>query len=82
LKTTGGKGSFVIYTSCDGIEWDEGTVLVENLRPACFYSSNLTVKLPNGKERMLVKYSENYHVGVVEGEWGQVNSMLMLIESV
>ncbi len=81
-ESEGGKGSFVIYTSCDGIEWDEGTVLVKNLRPACFYSSNLTVKLPDGKERMLVKYSENYHVGVVEGEWGQVNSMLMLIESV
>lgn len=81
-ESEGGKGSFVIYTSKDGIEWDDGTVLVKNLRPACFYSSNLTVKLPNGKERMLVKYSENIHVGVVDGKWGQVNSMMTFIESV
>ncbi len=80
-ESEGGKGSFVIYTSKDGINWDDGVVMAKDLRPACFYSSNLTVKLPNGKSRMLIKYSENYHKGVVEGKWGQVNSMLALLEN-
>ena len=81
-ESEGGKGSFVIYTSKDGIEWDDGVILVENLRPACFYSCNLTVKLPNGKERMLIKYSENYHKGIIEGQWGQVNSMMTFVETI
>lgn len=81
-ESEGGKGSFVIYTSKDGIEWDDGEVMAKNLRPACFYSCNLTVKLPNGKNRMLIKYSETYHKGIVEGKWGQVNSMMTFVESV
>ncbi|MBQ3221259.1 MAG: exo-alpha-sialidase [Clostridia bacterium] len=80
-ESEGGKGSFVIYTSANGIDWDEGTILVKDLRPACFYSENLTVTLPNGKQKMLVKYSENYHIGAVAGKWGQVNSMMATIES-
>lgn len=75
-----GLGSFVIYTSKDGINWDRGTILVKDVRPACFYSENLTVSMPNGKQKMFVKYSENYHVGAVDGKWGQVNGMLLEIE--
>lgn len=76
-----GSGSWVIYTSANGIDWDEGTVFAKDLRPACFYSENLTVKLPSGKEKMIVKYSENYHEGIIDGKWGQVNSMMTTIES-
>ena len=74
-----GIGAFVLYTSADGISWDEGTILVEG-RAACFYSENLTVTLPDGRERMLVQYSENYKPLYTPGAW--VNSMLLTIESV
>ena len=80
-ESEAGTGSFVIYTSKDGINFDKGKILVEN-RPACFYSNNLVVKCPDGKERMLVQYSENYN-DPVEGVWnGQVNVMHMWIESI
>lgn len=73
-------GGFVLYTSADGIKWDEGHILVSG-RPACFYSNNLTVTLPDGREKMLVKYSENYRDPC--NEWsGCVNSMLLHIETV
>ena len=79
-ESEAGTGAFVIYTSADGILWDEGKVLVEG-RPACFYSENLTLTLPSGKERMLVKYSENYR-DPVPGVWsGRVNSMMLTRES-
>ena len=54
-ESEGGKGSFVIYTSTNGIDWDEGTILVKDKRPACFYSENLTVTMPNGKQKMFIK---------------------------
>lgn len=76
----GAGGSFVLYTSEDGLKWDDGTILVEN-RPACFYSENLVVKCPDGRERMLVQYSENYNDPI--GVWSaQVNVMHMWIETV
>ena len=79
-ESEAGTGAFVIYTSADGILWDEGKVLVEG-RPACFYSENLTLTLPSGKERMLIKYSENYQ-DPVPGVWsGRVNSMMLTLES-
>ncbi len=79
-ESEAGTGAFVIYTSADGIHWDEGKVLVEG-RPASFYSENLTVTLPSGKQKMLVKYSENYRDPQI-GEWsGCVNSMMFTLES-
>lgn len=79
-ESEGASSSFVFYTSADGKNWDEGTLLGSG-KYACFYSENLTLKLPSGKEKMLVKYSENYTS--VEGKWtGQVNSMMMTIETV
>ncbi len=75
-----GTGAFVIYTSKDGLKWDEGKILVEN-RPACFYSNNLVIKCPDGKDRMLVQYSENYN-DPKPGVWNaQVNVMHLWIET-
>lgn len=79
-ESEAGTGSFVFYTSADGINWDEGKILV-NGRPACFYSNNLVVTCPDGKDRMLVQYSENYN-DPKEGVWsGQVNAMHMWVET-
>ena len=59
--------NFVFYTSNDAIHWDEGTVVSELLdgkpRGGCYYSNNLTLKCADGKERMLVQYSEQYAHG-------------------
>ena len=75
-----GHGAFVLYTSKDGIVWDEGTILIDD-KSACFYSNNLTVAGPDGKERMLVQYSEN--VKDPGSSWsGQVNVMHFWLESI
>ena len=72
--------AFVLYTSADGILWDAGEYLVK-YRPASFYSENLTLKLPDGREKMLVKYSENYDEAPPEVWSGRVNSMMLTITS-
>ena len=74
---------FVLYTSADGIHWDEGTVLVEK-KTACFYSNNVTVRDETGKERMLVQYSENIFENLKPTDKGwrsQVNVMHFWLES-
>lgn len=74
---------FVLYTSADGVHWDEGTVLVQK-KTACFYSNNVTVKDETGKERMLVQYSENIFENVKPTDKGwrsQVNVMHFWLES-
>ena len=77
-----GSGAFAFYTSSDGKEWDEGTILVEG-RPACFYSNNLVLNCPDGKQRALVEYSENYHDPSPEEWWsGTCNEMHLWVESV
>ena len=71
----------MIYTSADGINWDDGKILVKG-KPACFYSENLTVKMPNGKERMYIKYSENI-ADPCDDVWSaRVNGMLCYLETV
>ena len=80
-ENEGGEfGAFVMYTSEDCIHWSEGTILVD-MRQASFYSENLTLVLPDGSQKMLLKYSENYKDKV----WGvsscQVNSMMLTITS-
>ena len=71
----------MLYTSADGIHWDDGKILVTG-RPASFYSENLTFTLPDGTQKMLVKYSENYN-DHVPGVWnGQVNSMMLELTSI
>ena len=49
---------------------------------AVLYSNNLVVKLPDGKNSMLVQYSENYN-DPNPGVWtGQVNVMNIWLTSV
>ena len=72
------RGEFVIYTSADGIHWDDGKILIKG-RPCCFYSENLTLTMPDGSTKMLLKYSENYDVEVPGCETGRVNSMMLQI---
>ncbi len=50
---------FVVYTSRDGLEWDDG-IMLEKRKLLCYYSNNMTMKLPDGRERMLVQYSDRY----------------------
>ena len=75
-----GHGGFVLYTSKDGLVWDEGHMLIDG-KSACFYSNNLVVTGPDGKDRMLVQYSEN--IKDPGTSWsGQVNVMHFWLESV
>ena len=73
--------AFNSNTSADGLNWDEGKILITN-KPSCFYSNNLVVKFPDGKHRMLVQYSENNN-DLDNGESScQVNVMHFWIETV
>lgn len=70
----------VLYTSADGIHWDDGILLIQG-RPASFYSENLTLTLPDGTQKMLVQYSENYE-DLPDGGWsGRVNSMMFSLKN-
>ena len=75
---SGEFGAFVIYTSADCIHWSEGKILVD-MRQASFYSDNLTLTLPDGSQKMLVKYSENYKDKVWGVSTAQVNSMMFTV---
>ncbi len=50
-----GSGRLVLYTSVDGIAWDEGTILYEDGQSDC-YSANVVV----GGDRLLIQSSINY----------------------
>ncbi len=49
----------VMYTSEDGFNWDEGTILVHNKGAAAFYSNNLNLTDEKGNF-LLVQYSDRY----------------------
>ncbi len=49
---------FVLYTSNDGVTWDEGYYLADK-KGLCYYSNNIVLN-KNGKSRLLVQYSECY----------------------
>ena len=52
---------FVLYTSRDGEIWDEGSTVRElPYQCACYYSNNLVLKGRDGKNRMLIQFSESY----------------------
>ncbi len=51
---------FVLYTSDDGQNWDEGTYLGHEKGP-CYYSNNIVLN-KDGKNRLLIQYSECYGV--------------------
>ncbi len=57
-----GSGHFVIYTSNDGLNWDEGTYLRMQEAGAGAYSNNLIVSDPqrNVPERLLIQASHAY----------------------
>ena len=50
---------FVLYTSLDGQNWDEGSYL-GTAEGCCYYSNNIVLKNPEGKNRLLIQYSEMY----------------------
>lgn len=76
----GGRG-FILYTSADGIHWDEGHML-ESLSYGCFYSNNVLLHPiePDQKNRLLVQFSQSWcdH----GNKDSRVNVMHMMIESV
>ena len=57
----GAGAGFVLYTSADGIAWDEG-VSLDTLKPACYYSNNIVVREPGKPDRMLIQFSELYRL--------------------
>lgn len=54
-----GMTGFVFYTSEDGQNWDEGTYLGRQAG-SCYYSNNIVLRDEQGKNRLLVQYSENF----------------------
>lgn len=50
---------FVLYTSEDGQNWDEGCYLGHE-EGGCYYSNNIVLKNSEGKNRLLIQYSEMY----------------------
>jgi len=52
--------NFVFYHSKDGINWDEGTIVNDGRIGGCYYSNNITITGADGKDRLLVQYSESY----------------------
>lgn len=53
-------GALVLYSSADGVNWDEGCYLRYRGTGAGAYSNNLIVHLPNGKERLMIQSSHAY----------------------
>ncbi|MGI6337438.1 MAG: sialidase family protein [Eubacteriales bacterium] len=56
--------NFVLYTSDDGILWDNGVFIRETPAGAhggaAYYSNNLIVHTPDGRERLLIQASDAY----------------------
>ena len=50
---------FVIYSSLDAVNWDEGEYLAE-VKGLCYYSNNVVLKSPDGGNRLLIQYSEKF----------------------
>ena len=53
------ESGFVLYSSEDGHNWDEGTY-IGNVKGVCYYSNNIVLKNNEGKNRLLIQYSEIY----------------------
>ena len=51
--------SFLLYTSQDGLSWDEGHRIVDYHPAISFYSNNVIIN-KNGKDELLVQYSQTY----------------------
>ena len=67
----------VLYTSKDGLHWDEGHILNPKKQSSgCFYSNNVIAHGygKQGKDHMIVQFSESYYSSCV-------NAMHIMIES-
>jgi len=54
--------NFVLYTSEDGIHWDDGIYLCNGLpRAGAFYSNNLVLDGTDGRQRVLIQSSVPWH---------------------
>lgn len=49
--------AFALYTSKDGINWDEGEYLCEKTGNGAYYSNNLVLDQPDGSQRVLIQSS-------------------------
>lgn len=58
-REAGSINAFVLYTSEDGITWDEGHRIVDYHPATSFYSNNVVVN-KNGRNKLLVQYSQTY----------------------
>ena len=47
----------VLYTSPDGIHWDEGTIVCTYPGMVAYYSNNIVLTRPNGKKRVILQSS-------------------------
>ena len=56
-----GAGKFVLYSSMDAINWDEGVYLRTQCVGAGGYSNNLILHDPNGSDRLLIQTSHAYY---------------------
>lgn len=53
-------GALVLYSSIDGINWDEGIYLRHKTASAGAYSNNLVVHCSDGRERLMIQSSHAY----------------------
>ena len=51
---------FVLYTSKDGIHWDEGVYMCTAKSRGCYYSNNLVMNQEDGSQRVLIQASLSY----------------------
>ena len=56
---------FVLYTSEDGIHWDEGEFLCACGGLTAYYSNNIVLDLEDGAQRVLIQASVPYSKGRV-----------------
>ena len=56
---TGAIDGFVLYTSEDGQNWDEGTYIGHE-KGCCYYSNNIILKDKDNTNRLLIQFSEMY----------------------
>lgn len=61
---SGEAEGFVIYTSEDATNWDDGTMLIYDKHAAAFYSNNINLKDEDGNF-LLIQYSDQYKFAAV-----------------
>ena len=53
-------GSLILYSSYDGVNWDDGRLLRRVSAGCGAYSNNLVLHLPDGRERLMIQSSHAY----------------------